>query len=39
MAIVIPAEGAILERVLDAAHSSLSEGLSRHAFAQFMPHR
>lgn len=35
MAIVIPAEGAILERVLDAAHSSLSEGLSRHAFAQF----
>lgn len=31
---VIPAEGAILERLLDAAHSSLSEGLSRHAYGQ-----
>lgn len=35
MAIVIRAEGAILEFVLDAAHSISSEGLSRHAFAQF----
>lgn len=34
MAIVIPAEGAILERVLDAAHSISSEGLSRHAYGQ-----
>jgi hypothetical protein len=29
------AEGAILERVLDTAHSIESEGLSRHAYAQF----
>ena len=35
MAIVIPADGAILERVLDAAHSISSEGLSRHAYGQF----
>ena len=35
MAIVIPAEGAILQRVLDAAHSIPSDGLSPHAFAQF----
>ena len=35
VAIVIPAEGAILERVLDTAHSISSEGLSRHAYAQF----
>ena len=34
VAIVIPAEGAILERVLDAAHSISSEGLSRHAYGQ-----
>jgi len=32
---VVPAEGAILERVLDTAHSIESEGLSRHAYAQF----
>lgn len=35
MAIVIPAEGSILERVIDAAHSISSNGLSPHAFAQF----
>ena len=35
MAIVIPAEGAILERVLETAHSFSSEGLSRHASRQF----
>jgi hypothetical protein len=35
VAIVKPAEGAILDRVLDAAHSISSEGLSRHAYAQF----
>jgi hypothetical protein len=34
VAIIIPAEGAILERVLDAAHSISSEGLSRHAYGQ-----
>ena len=34
MAIVIPVEGASLERVLDAAHSSSSEGLSRHAYGR-----
>ncbi len=32
---VIRAEGAILERVLDAGHWTSSEALSRHAFAQF----
>jgi hypothetical protein len=31
---IIPAEGAILERVLDTAHSISSEGLSRHAYGQ-----
>lgn len=35
MAIVIPAEGPILERVLDAAHPFSSGGLSRYAYAQF----
>ena len=35
MAIVIRAEGRILERVLDSAHSRVSEGLSRHAYGQF----
>ena len=35
MATVIPAEGAILERVLETAHSIASEGLSRHASGQF----
>ena len=35
MAIVIPASGATLDRVLDTAHSISSEGLSRHAYAQF----
>jgi hypothetical protein len=35
VATVIPAEGAILQRVLDAAHSIPSDGLSPHAFAQF----
>ena len=33
--IVIPAEGAILERVLETSHSLLSEGLSRHAYGRF----
>jgi hypothetical protein len=32
---VVLAEGAILERVLDTAHSLEPEGLSRHAYAQF----
>ena len=35
MAIIIPVEGTILERVLETAHSISSEGLSRHAYAQF----
>lgn len=35
VAIIIPAEGAILERVLETAHSISSEGLSRHTYAQF----
>jgi hypothetical protein len=35
VAFVIPAEGSILERVLDAAHSISSNGLSPHAFALF----
>jgi hypothetical protein len=35
VAIVIPAEGVILARVLETAHSMSSRGLSRHAFAQF----
>ena len=35
MATVIPAEGPILERVLETAYSISSRGLSRHAFAQF----
>ena len=35
MAIVIPAEGAILERVLDTAHPISSGGLSRHPYTQF----
>jgi hypothetical protein len=34
VAIVIPADEAILERVLDAAHSISPEGLSRHAYGQ-----
>ena len=34
MAITIPAEGAILERVLDAAQSISSESLSRHAYGK-----
>ncbi len=34
MAIIIPVEGTILERVLETAHSISSEGLSRHAYAQ-----
>jgi hypothetical protein len=33
--IVVPAEGAILERVLEASHSIVSEGLSRHAYGRF----
>src|SRR4051794_17307933 len=33
--LVIPAEGPVLERVLDAAHALSRQGLSRHAFAQF----
>ena len=35
MAIVIPAEGAILERVLETAHSISPEGLSRQAYGKF----
>jgi hypothetical protein len=35
VAIVIPAEGAVLERVLETAHSILPEGLSRQAYAKF----
>ena len=35
MAIVIPAQGEILGRVLDSSHSISSEGLSRHAYRQF----
>jgi Histidine kinase-, DNA gyrase B-, and HSP90-like ATPase len=35
VAIVISAEGAILERVLETAHSISSEGLSRQEYAQF----
>ena len=35
VAIVIPAEGVILERVLDMAHSISPEGLSRDAYAKF----
>jgi hypothetical protein len=35
VAIVIPAEGAILERVLQIAHSIAPEGLSRQAYAKF----
>ena len=35
VATVIPASGAILERVLDSAHSISFEGLSRHAYARF----
>lgn len=35
MALVIPAEGPVLERVLETAHALSSRGLSHHAFAQF----
>ncbi len=35
MATVIPAEGAILERVLETAHSISPDGLSRQAYAKF----
>src|SRR5690349_13725297 len=35
VAIIIPAEGVILERLLDTVHSISSEGLSRHAYGQF----
>ena len=35
MTLVIPAEGPVLERVLDTAHAFSPGGLSRHAFAQF----
>ena len=35
VAIVIPAEGTVLERVLETSHSISSEGLSRHASGQF----
>jgi hypothetical protein len=35
VATIIPAEGAILKRVLETAHSISSEGLSRHAYVQF----
>ena len=32
---VIPAEGVILERVLETSYSIVSEGLSRHAYSRF----
>jgi N-acetylglutamate synthase-like GNAT family acetyltransferase len=35
VAIVIPAEGAILDRVLDTAHAVAPEGLSRQAYEKF----
>lgn len=35
MAMMIPVDGTILERVLETAHAISSEGLSRHAYAQF----
>jgi hypothetical protein len=35
MAAVVPAEGVILERVLEAEHAVSPEGLSREAFAKF----
>ncbi len=35
MATVVPAEGVILKRVLDAAHAISPDGLSRHAYAKF----
>jgi len=35
VALIIPAEGPVLERVLETAHSLASRGLSGHAFAQF----
>lgn len=35
MALVIPAEGPVLECVLDTAHALSSRGLNRRAFAQF----
>jgi hypothetical protein len=35
VAIVIPAEGAILDRVLDSAHLLSPEGLTRHAYGRF----
>ena len=35
MRTVIPAEGAILERVLETSHSIVSEGLSRRAYGRF----
>jgi len=35
VAIVIPAEGVVLERVLDTAYSISPEGLSRRAYAKF----
>jgi hypothetical protein len=35
VATVVPAEGATLERVLETAHTSSPEGLSRRAYAQF----
>jgi hypothetical protein len=35
VATVVPAEGVILERVLDATHATLPQGLSREAYARF----
>ena len=35
MAIVIPAEGAILDRVLETSHRISPEGMSRHAYGRF----
>ena len=35
MAIVVPAEGAVLKRVLETAHSIAPEGLTRQAYAKF----
>jgi hypothetical protein len=36
---VVPAEGAILERVLDATYPFSNGGLSRHAYGKTLPRR
>ena len=35
MRTIVPAEGAILERILETTYQSRHEGLSRHAFANY----